>query len=285
MTGTGHRAAPALRAAPERRLREPGDRASEPAARRAGAGGDARRLRRRARHALCRAAPAAAHPARQRTSRPASPGAVSDATADGRRTRRGVPPAARRRLLRDAESVGRRRRAGARAARLPRARHDQRRLRVVAWARATTTCASTTCSRTCGTWPAPVDVPVNADFEGGFAVEPEQRGRATWRPPRPPAWPGLSIEDSTGDADGAALRSRARRGTHPRGPAGHRPQRHRRAAHRPLGGVHRRPARPGRDRARGWWPTPRPAPTACMRRASARPPRSPPWSRPWRPRR
>ena len=46
---------------------------------------------------------------------------------------------------------------------------------------------------------AAVDIPVNADFEGGFAVEPEQvainvaRGVKT-------GVAGLSIEDSTGDA-------------------------------------------------------------------------------------
>jgi 2-methylisocitrate lyase-like PEP mutase family enzyme len=44
-----------------------------------------------------------------------------------------------------------------------------------------------------------VDVPVNADFEGGFAVDPEQVGRNVSRAAATGV-AGLSIEDSTGDA-------------------------------------------------------------------------------------
>jgi len=44
-----------------------------------------------------------------------------------------------------------------------------------------------------------VDVPVNADFEGGFAIEPEQVGRNVARAVTT-GIAGLSIEDSTGDA-------------------------------------------------------------------------------------
>jgi methylisocitrate lyase len=44
-----------------------------------------------------------------------------------------------------------------------------------------------------------VDVPVNADFEGGFAVEPDQVGRNVTRATATGV-AGLSIEDSTGDA-------------------------------------------------------------------------------------
>lgn len=45
-----------------------------------------------------------------------------------------------------------------------------------------------------------VDVPVNADFEGGFAVEPDDVG-ANVRRATATGIAGLSIEDSTGDAD------------------------------------------------------------------------------------
>lgn len=46
---------------------------------------------------------------------------------------------------------------------------------------------------------AAVDVPVNADFEGGFAHEPEKVGANVARAARTGV-AGLSIEDSTGDA-------------------------------------------------------------------------------------
>ena len=44
-----------------------------------------------------------------------------------------------------------------------------------------------------------VDIPVNADFEGGFAIEPEKVADNVARAART-AIAGLSIEDSTGDA-------------------------------------------------------------------------------------
>ena len=46
---------------------------------------------------------------------------------------------------------------------------------------------------------AAVDIPVNADFEGGFAVEPENVGANVARAVKTGV-AGLSIEDSTGDA-------------------------------------------------------------------------------------
>ena len=49
-----------------------------------------------------------------------------------------------------------------------------------------------------GRSPSAVDVPVNADFEGGFAVEPEQVGANVKRAVAT-GIAGLSIEDSTGD--------------------------------------------------------------------------------------
>jgi methylisocitrate lyase len=47
---------------------------------------------------------------------------------------------------------------------------------------------------------AAVDIPVNADFEGGFAVEPEGVARNVARAVKAGV-SGLSIEDSTGDKD------------------------------------------------------------------------------------
>lgn len=46
---------------------------------------------------------------------------------------------------------------------------------------------------------AAVDIPVNADFEGGFAIEPEKVGANVARAVKT-GLAGLSIEDSTGDA-------------------------------------------------------------------------------------
>ena len=46
---------------------------------------------------------------------------------------------------------------------------------------------------------AAVDLPVNADFEGGFAIEPEKVGTNVARAAKTGV-AGLSIEDSTGDA-------------------------------------------------------------------------------------
>ena len=46
---------------------------------------------------------------------------------------------------------------------------------------------------------AAVDLPVNADFEGGFAIEPEKVGANVARAAKTGV-AGLSIEDSTGDA-------------------------------------------------------------------------------------
>ena len=93
---------------------------------------------------------------------------------------------------------------------------------------------------------AAVDVPINADFEGGFAVEPDE----------------VAANVATGCRDGR--RRAVHRGLHPRrrrapvrpGPRGrpdprrprrHRPQRDRRHPDRSLGGVHRRTPGPGRD--------------------------------------
>ena len=54
---------------------------------------------------------------------------------------------------------------------------------------------------------AAVDLPVNADFEGGFAIEPEKVGANVARGGRTGV-AGLSIEDSTGDAAKPLFESR-----------------------------------------------------------------------------
>ncbi len=54
---------------------------------------------------------------------------------------------------------------------------------------------------------AAVDVPINADFEGGFAIEPEGVG-ANVALACETGIAGLSIEDSSGDPENAAVRLR-----------------------------------------------------------------------------
>ena len=93
---------------------------------------------------------------------------------------------------------------------------------------------------------ASVEVPVNADFEGGFAVEPEGVAANVARAVGT-GIAGISIEDFDRRRRRAAVRSGARRGADPRGAGGHRRERHGRAAHRPVRGVHRRPSRPRGD--------------------------------------
>ncbi len=68
---------------------------------------------------------------------------------------------------------------------------------------------------------AGVDVPVSADFEGGFAIEPERVAVNVSRGDDD-GIAGLSIEDSTGDAARAALRARAGDRAHPRRAPSHR---------------------------------------------------------------
>src|SRR5260370_10599793 len=54
---------------------------------------------------------------------------------------------------------------------------------------------------------AAVDLPVNADFEGGFAVEPEKVGANVTRGVKTGV-PGLSVQDSTGDTPNPLSASR-----------------------------------------------------------------------------
>ena len=78
---------------------------------------------------------------------------------------------------------------------------------------------------------AGVDVPVSADFEGGFAIEPE-RVAENVSAAIDTGIAGLSIEDSTGDRRRAALRARAGDRADPRRAASHRRQRRRRCCSR-----------------------------------------------------
>ena len=79
-------------------------------------------------------------------------------------------------------------------------------------------------------------MPVNADFEGGFAHEPDKVGVNVARAVKTGV-AGLSIEDSTGDNAKPLYRSRARGRAHQGGAQGDRCRQQRRAADRPLRGV------------------------------------------------
>ena len=123
--------------------------------------------------------------------------------------RRRVPPAARVRLLRHPEPVGRRERAAARAARLLRR-----------WRRRAPASRGRSAGRDNGVTldevlahlarsPPRATCRCNADFEGGFAVEPDEVARER-RGARRRRIAGLSIEDSTGDAAIRCSTSRSR---------------------------------------------------------------------------
>ena len=89
---------------------------------------------------------------------------------------------------------------------------------------------------------AAVDIPVNADFEDGFAHEPDKVGVNVARAVKTGV-AGLSIEDFTGDNAKPLFDSRACDRSHQGGAPRDRCRQQRRPAHRPLRGV---PARAGR---------------------------------------
>ncbi len=91
-----------------------------------------------------------------------------------------------------------------------------------------------------------VDVPVNADFEDGFATMPSDVARNV-KIATTTGIAGLSIEDSTRRRIGSAVRLRARRRAHQCGAPRHRRERHRHSAHRALGRLHRRTTGSRRD--------------------------------------
>ena len=116
---------------------------------------------------------------------------------------------------------------------------------------------------------AAVDIPVNADFEDGFAHEPDKVGANVARAVKTGV-AGLSIEDFTGDNAKPLFDRALGDRSHQGGAQGDRCRQQRRAAHRPLRGV---PARAEGSEARdrpAAPPMPKPAPTASMRPASRR---------------
>ena len=125
-----------------------------------------------------------------------------------------------------------------------------------------------------------VEIPLNADFQGGFADDPADVA-ANVKLAAETGIAGLSIEDSTGNADeplyefGLAVeRIRAARNAIDESGTGVL------LTGRSEGFL---VGRPGLDeRSAGCRPTPRPGPTASTRRSSPLPSRSPPSSRPSR---
>ena len=121
-------------------------------------------------------------------------------------------------------------------------------------------------------------LPVNADFEAGYAADAAGVARNV-RLAVETGVAGLSIEDSTGDAD-APLRDlpdsvdRIRAARAAIDEAGGDTLLIGRAENFIVG-------RPDLDDAIGCKPMPKPAPIACTRRASRRPRRLPRWWRPW----
>ena len=85
------------------------------------------------------------------------------------------------------------------------------------------------------------DLPVNADFEGGYAHEPDGVAESV-RLCVGTGVAGLSIEDFDRRQGEAALRPRSGGGAHQGGARGDRPGRRRRAAHRPRRMLSGRPA-------------------------------------------
>ena len=158
---------------------------------------------------------------------------------------------------------------------------DERRLRLVARASPTAACRATTMLAHIAELSAAADVPMNADFEGGYADAPDGRRReraAVLRHRRVrPLDRGLH-----GRHGQAALRLRPGGGAREGGARGDRQGRRRRAVHRRAARASSAAGRISTRPSGGSRPTRRPAPTASMRRASPRASRSPPSSRRWR---
>ena len=128
----------------------------------------------------------------------------TDRHADGRRKAQSLSRAARDRLLRHSESVGRRQRALSAGPRLQGARDDLVGFRLVAGLPRQPRDARDGASHL-RALVAATDVPVNADFEGGFAHDPAGVAESVTLAVETGV-AGLSIEDSTGDTRETALR-------------------------------------------------------------------------------
>ena len=149
-------------------------------------------------------------------------------------------------LLRDAEPVGRRQRAGPGAAGLPGAGDDERRAWRGRWARRHPGHASTRRSSTC----APSRRRRRAGerrLPGRLRGRARRASRRTSRWPPRPASPGSRSRTPSGDADRSAATTSTWRSSGSGRAAGDRRQRHRRRAHRPLRGLRRRAPRHRRD--------------------------------------
>ena len=200
--------------------------------------------------------------------------AARPSIADKRRTFRELHAV---RLLRHPQSVGHRQRALSAKPRLQGAGDDQLRLRVVAGARRQRRRARRRCSRTCASMVAATDLPVNADFESGFARRRRPASRESVRLAVATGVAGLSIEDSTGDAAQPLYDARRRGGADARGARARstRPAATRCSSAAPKASSSAGPT--STRRSRGSRPTRTPAPIASTRRASARASRSRRW--------
>ena len=113
---------------------------------------------------------------------------------------------------------------------------------------------------------AETDIPLNADFENGFADDPDDVAENVTRCIATGV-AGLSIEDSPQHGD-SALRFRQGAGAREGRARGDRQGRRRRGVHRAHRGLHPRAAGPRRDHPPAEGVSPTPAPTASIRRAS-----------------
>ena len=188
------------------------------------------------------------------------------------RRRERLPRAPRERLLRHPQPLGPRHRPRPRLARLRGPGDDERRLRPLA--RPAATRRRRSASRPCVAHVAEIcaatELPVNADFQEGYADDAEGVATNVGRCVEAGV-AGLSIEDATGAPTGS--RSTSSRGGRagPRRPRGDRLERRRRPAHRPCRVLPHRP--PGA--ARGGDRSPRRLRRGGRRRPlRARPPRA-----------
>ena len=114
------------------------------------------------------------------------------------------------------------------AARLSRAGDDVGRLRVRARAarRGRGGAARRRCWRTLATWPAATSLPVNADFQSGYAARSRRRGRQRRAVRRRPAWPGCRSRTPPATSDAPLYERDAAVARVARGARSHRRQRH-----------------------------------------------------------
>ncbi len=125
------------------------------------------------------------------------------------------------------------------------------------------------------------DLPVNADYESGYAHEPAKVAENV-RLCVETGVAGLSIEDNSGDRANPLYRSRSGGRPHPRRPRRDRPSRAPTCCSPAAPSAFSSAGRTCRKRSSGSSPMRRPAPTVSMRRASAAAKKSRPWCWRWR---